>query len=302
MKAARLQAYGDVDQFRYEDAPDPVAARGEVVITVAASGLNPVDAYIRQGYLAKMVPMQLPAIMGIDAAGTIAAVGPGVGGFKIGDRVIAHLPINGHGGHAELAPVPLAGLAKLPDGVSFAAGATLPLAGLTARQAVDALGPLPAGTRVLVSGALGAVGRAVVQYLRELGATPVAGVRGARLEEGKALAGEALDIDKDPPAGDFDFAVATAGPATAATVEHVRNGGVLASVVQLPEGANAGGRIRIASISTGDNPVQLQAIADAAGRGELVIPIAATFALRDLGAAHKRLAEPGVGGKIILTP
>ncbi len=104
MKAARLQAYGDADQFRYEDAPNPVAARGEVVITVAASGLNPVDAYIRQGYLAKMVPMQLPAIMGIDAAGTIAAVGPGVGGFKIGDRVIAHLPINGHGGHAELAP------------------------------------------------------------------------------------------------------------------------------------------------------------------------------------------------------
>lgn len=302
MKAARLQAYGDTSQFKLEEAPDPVAAPGHVVIKVEASGLNPVDAYVRMGYLAKMAPMTLPAILGVDAAGTITAIGPDVSGYRLGDRVIAHLPINGHGGHAEYAPVPVAGLARLPASVGFAAGATLPLAGLSARQAVEALGPLAPGVRVLVSGALGAIGRATVQYLNELGAKPVAGVRGSRVAEAKALAGEAIDIEKDVPAGDFDYAVSTTAPAAAVAIEHVRDGGVLASVVQVPEGANAGGRIRIASILTGDNPTQLQAVADAAGRGELVIPIAATFTLAQLGAAHDRLAMPQIGGKIIVVP
>ena len=75
MKAVRLQDYGDVNQFRLEDAPEPTPKAGEVVIEVAASGLNPVDLYIRQGYMKQYTPMDLPAIQGIDAAGTITALG-----------------------------------------------------------------------------------------------------------------------------------------------------------------------------------------------------------------------------------
>ena len=301
MQAARLQAYGDTDPFKLEQVPDPVPAAGEVLVKVAASGLNPVDGFIRLGYLAKMVPIELPAVIGLDLAGTVAAVGSGVTRYAVGDRVIGHINIGRPGANAELAVVPVAGLAKLPANVAFATGATLPLVGLTGRQAVDALGARR-GDRVLVSGALGAVGRVAVQYLKELGAVPVAGVRAARLGEGKALAGEAVDMDQEPSAADFDFAVSTTGPAAGNAIKHVRDGGTLTSVAQLPEGANAGDRIKIVNVLAHDDPKVLQAVADAAGRGELTIPVAATFTLAELGAAHKKLEEPHVGGKIIVTP
>ena len=100
MKAVRLQAYGDVDQFRLEDAPDPVLGAGEVLIRIAAAGLNPADLYVRQGFFAAYVPLDLPAIIGFDAAGMVAATGAGVSGFAAGDRVIAKLPLNGKGAYA----------------------------------------------------------------------------------------------------------------------------------------------------------------------------------------------------------
>ena len=298
MKAARLQAYGDADQFKLEDVPDPVAGAGEVLIEIAASGLNPFDLYVRQGFLAQSIPLDLPAILGLDAAGTIRALGPGVTGFSIGDRVLAHLPLNGRGGHAEFTVAPLAGLAQLPANVSFEAGATLPLVGLTARQAVNAFG-VKSGDRVLVSGALGGVGRAAVQYLKELGAKPVAGVHAGRLDEGKTLAGEAIDIDQAPTSPLFDYAVSAARPAAANTAKYVRDGGKLASVVQTPEDANPGARVNVISVLTHDDPAQLQGIADAAGRGDLSIPIAARFKLSQLGEAHKALAS-NPQGKILL--
>ena len=298
MKAVRLQDYGDVNQFRLEDAPEPTPKAGEVVIAVAASGLNPVDLYIRQGYMKQYTPMALPAIQGIDAAGTITALGEGVTGFAVGDRVIGHLPINGQGSHAEKAIVPVAGLAKLPANLSFEAGATLPLVGLTGRDAVDALAVKP-GQRVLVSGALGAVGRAAVQYLKELGAVAVAGVRGSRLAEGKSLAGEAIDIDTATGA-QFDHAVSAAGPVAAKVPALVKDGGTVASVVQTPPEANPGERVKVASIWTQDDPTKLRAIAEAASRGELDIPIAQTFPLAELSAAHNALAS-APQGKIVVT-
>lgn len=298
MRAVRLQDYGDVNQFRLEDAPEPTPKAGEVVIAVAASGLNPVDLYIRQGYMKQYTPMQLPAIQGIDAAGTITALGEGVTGFAVGDRVIGHLPINGNGAHADKAIVPVAGLAKLPANLSFEVGATLPLVGLTGRDAVDALGVKP-GQRVLVAGALGAVGRAAVQYLKELGAVPVAGVRASRLAEGKSLAGEAIDIDNATGA-QFDHAVSAAAPVAAKVPALVKDGGTVASVVQTPPAANPGERVKVATIWTQDNPDKLKAIAEAAARGELDIPIAQTFPLSELSAAHNALAT-APQGKIVVT-
>lgn len=298
MKAVRLQAYGDVDQFKFEDAPDPVPGHGDVLIKVAASGLNPVDLFVRQGFAVQFFPMKLPAILGIDAAGTTIALGSGVSGFSVGDRVIAHLPINGKGAHAELAVVPVAGLAKLPPNVSFVDGATLPLAGLTGRQAVAALG-IQSGNRVLVSGALGAVGRTAVQYLKELGAIPVAGVRAERLAEGQAVAGEAVEIDYPPSSPIFDYAVSAAGPVAANVVKFVKDGGKLASVVQTPDEANPGGRIQVIQIMGHDDPALLQKVADAAGRGDLKIPIIRSLKLAELSKAHQALAG-NPRGKIVL--
>jgi NADPH:quinone reductase-like Zn-dependent oxidoreductase len=298
MKAVRLHAYGGVDQFKLEDVPVPIARAGEVVIRVAMSGLNPVDLYVRQGFTAQLFPMELPGIIGVDAAGTVTSLGSGVSGFAVGDRVIAHLPINGKGAHAEFAVVPVAGLARLPANVSFADGATLPLAGLTGREAVDALA-VKLGDRVLVSGALGAVGRAAVQYLKELGAQPVAGVRANRLAEAEALFGKAVDIDRAPDSPGFDYAVSAAGPVAANVVRFVKDGGKVASLVQTPKEANPGGRVTIIQIMAHDDPALLQKIADAAGRGELTIPIAQTFPLSELAKAHQALAG-NPRGKIVV--
>src|SRR5262249_14119994 len=112
MKAARLQSYGDPSMFKLEDAADPAPpGPGEVLVKIAVSGVNHIDLYMRAGQLHQMIPLQHPAILGRDGAGTIAAVGPGVTGFKVGDRVAAMFPLNGRGAHAELAVAPITAVA-----------------------------------------------------------------------------------------------------------------------------------------------------------------------------------------------
>ena len=156
--------------------------------------------------------------------------------------------------------------------------------------------------RVTVSSSqeLGSAGRAAVQYLKELGARPVAGLRASRLGEGEALAGVSMDLDSASTMPGFEFAVGLAAPVSGNAVRHVRDGGQLASAVQVPEDANAGGRIPIHNIMTYEDPAMLQRIADAAERGDLVIPIAKRFGLGEVAQAHKALAG-GPRGKIILT-
>jgi NADPH:quinone reductase-like Zn-dependent oxidoreductase len=299
MKAVRLHGYGGIDQFRLEEVPDPVPGPGEALVKVAASGLNPVDAMIRQGWLAQYIPLQFPAILGVDAAGTVVSLGEGANGFKVGDRVIVHLPVTGNGVNAEIVRAPVAGLAKLPANVDFEAGATLPLPGLSGRQAVNAL-EVKAGNRVLVSGALGAVGRAAVQYLQEIGAVPVAGVRPQRLSEGRALAGEAIDVSATPTAPGFDYAVSAADSAAANVLKFVRDGGKVASLVLTPEDANPNGRVKVIQVMAHSDPILLEKIAGAAGRGELTIPVAQTFKLGEIARAHDALAAKPHGKIVVL--
>jgi NADPH:quinone reductase-like Zn-dependent oxidoreductase len=303
MKATRLLAYGATDQFEYDEIPRPMPGPRQLLIKVEASSLNPVEIYVRQGSMAKMVPLTFPAILGLDLAGTVVELGSGSVGFKVGDRVIGKLPINGHGSNAEFILATPDQLARLSKDVSFAEGATLPLAGLTGRQAVDAVGA-KAGDRVLVTGALGAVGRAAIQYLKQIGATPVAGVRGSRIEEARKLGIDALDID-----GNMDersivgSAIDTIGGAVATNaIRLVRSGGKLAAVAGGPEGANADGRITVINVWTVDDGATLQKIADAAASGELSIPIAKTFKLSEVAEGHKLMSAGKVGGKIIFIP
>jgi len=298
MKATRLHAYGDVGKFKHEHVPDPTPGPGEVLIKVAVSAVNHIDLYVRQGAVHQFLPLEHPSILGTDGAGTITAIGPGVTGYKIGDRVIAHFSINGKGSHAEFAVAPVAGLAKLPANVSFEQGAALPLAGLTGRQAVDAL-KVKSGARVLVAGALGAVGRVAVQYLKELGAKPVAGVRRTHLSEGKALAGEAISVDDAPSAPSFDYAVGASPAGVANAIKNVRDGGALASVVMIPNGANPGDRIKIINVMAKDDPAILEKVAAAAGHGQLNIPIAESYRLSELDKAHTAMAA-GAKGKLVV--
>lgn len=298
MKAVLLTSYGDIDQFVVDHTTTPEPGPGEVLLRLQASAVNPFDLYLRQGYFAELVPLPLPAILGSDAAGLVAKLGAGVTGWSVGERVVADFFPNGRGAHAEYGVVPATSIARLPDALSFDQGAALVKAGLTGRQTVTALG-VKAGDRVLVSGALGSVGRAALQYLQELGARSVAAVRPERLEEARALAGEALDITKATLTPSFDFAISAAAPVAGNLIGHVRDGGTIASVVPVPEGANAAGRVTIRELIHRTEPATLDSVLRAAARGDLIIPIAQTLPLEQLSAAHAAVAA-GASGKVVL--
>ncbi|TAY51084.1 NADP-dependent oxidoreductase [Rhizobium leguminosarum] len=298
MKAALLKSYGDVDQFEIGDIPTPKPGPGEILIKIEASAVNPFDLILRQGFMAKFIPLPLPAVLGGDAAGTISALGDGVTGFAVGDRVVADFAANGKGAHAEYGVLPATSVAKLPVGLSFEEGASLVKAGLTGRQAVEAL-DVKAGDRVLVSGGLGTVGRSAIQYLKQIGARPVAGVRPERLSEGQALAGEALDITLPAASPDFAYGISAAGPVAGNLIGHISDGGTVASIVPVPEGANAADRVTIHELFHRTDAATLDAVLDAAVRGLLVIPISHTFTLEEIGAAQNAVAA-GAPGKVVL--
>lgn len=300
MKAARLQSYGDVDQFRVDDVPVPEPAAGEILIRVEASAVNPFDLILRQGFMAQLIPLPLPAVLGSDAAGTVVGLGAGVTGFAIGDRVLTDLPHDGRGAHAEFAAVPVSAAARLPGNLSFEQGATLPKAGLTGRQTVLAL-QATKGSRVLVSGALGAVGRAAIQYLKEIGAQPVAGVRPERLDEARRLAGDAVDISVLPATAGFDLAISAAAPVAAKLLAHMREGGKVASIVHLPDGTAVPDGVTLLEVYHRTDAGMLAAVAAAAARGELQIPVAHVFTLEQLGDAHRAVAA-GAPGKVLVKP
>ncbi len=298
MKAMVLKSYGDVNQFSIAEVPTPKPAAGQVLIRIEASAVNPFDLMLRQGFMAKFIPLPLPAVLGGDAAGTIVEIGAGVTGLTVGERVVADFPANGHGAHAEYGVVAAGAVARLPGNLSFEQGAALVKAGLTGRQTVAALG-VKAGDRVLVSGGLGAVGRAAIQYLQELGAHPVAGVRPERLEEARKLGAEALDITVRPGSPTFSFAISASGAVAGYLIANVRDGGQVASIVPVPEGANPNQRVVIHQLVHRTDAVMLEAVVQAASRGLLVIPIAKVLPLGQLGAAQEAVAA-GARGKVVL--
>src|SRR5580658_4947217 len=182
MRAMVLHEHGGNDRLCYEpDFPDPVPVEGDVVVRVRACSFNYHDVFTRRGMPGIRIPM--PAIMGLDVAGEIAALGPGVSGWKIGDRVVGD-PINRveggltgetvHGGLAEYCRLRAHQLVRIPDGGSFEAAAALPCAYGTARRMMHTNGQIAAGETVLILGASGGVGVCCVQLAKSAGATVIA--------------------------------------------------------------------------------------------------------------------------------
>jgi alcohol dehydrogenase len=181
MKALVLCEHG-AGGLRYEtDFPDPAPGAGDVVVRVRATALNYHDVFTRRGMPGIRIAM--PAIMGLDVAGEIAALGPGVSGWKVGDRVLGD-PINRvegglvgetvHGGLAEYCRLRAHQLVAIPDGIAFEQTAALPCAYGTARRMMHTNGRVAAGEKVLILGASGGVGVCCVQLAKLAGATVIA--------------------------------------------------------------------------------------------------------------------------------
>ena len=170
MQAYVLTRYGDSSAMELRDVPEPTAGEGEVLIRVRAAGLNPVDSGIRQGKLRMVTPFKLPLVAGSELAGVVEAVGPGVTRFTAGDRVFARVDKRKLGAYAAYAVVHETLVAKMPESLDFTDAAGLPLAGLTALQALrDELGVI-AGEKVFISGGAGGVGTLAIQLAVWLGA------------------------------------------------------------------------------------------------------------------------------------
>ena len=183
MLAYVLTRYGAADAMEFRDVPEPRPGPGEVRIRVAAAGLNPVDYKMRQGKLRVISGHRLPIIAGCEVAGTVDAVGLGTSGFDIGDRVYARVDKATLGAFAELVCVQQGHVAAMPVSLGFAEAAGLPLAGLTALQALRDELSVRKGTRLFISGGAGGVGTLAIQLAKHFGAevTTTASPRGDEL-------------------------------------------------------------------------------------------------------------------------
>lgn len=167
-KAYRLHGYGGPEQIRLDDAPIPSPARGEVLVAVSAVGINPFDWKIREGYVRDVMPLQLPATLGVDFVGDVVRLGEAASRFAIGDRVMTMS--TRLGAYAETIAVDEMILARVPEALSDIDAATLPIPALTAWQDLHAAGEVQSGMRILIHGASGTVGAFAVQFAKAAGA------------------------------------------------------------------------------------------------------------------------------------
>src|ERR1700690_1054918 len=184
MRAVVLHEYGGPEKLKFEDnVPEPQISGDTVLIAAAAASVNPIDWKMRSGTRRKDFPLSFPAILGRDVSGVVRSVGANVKHFKPGDRVLAL----SNATYAELVAVNDSDVTHLPDGVELADAAAIPLIALTGDQLVRLATNVQKGQTVLVTGAVGSVGRAAVHTAKKLGAQVIAGVRKKQLENARAL-------------------------------------------------------------------------------------------------------------------
>ena len=302
MKAIVLHEYGPPSNLKYEDFPDPVPAAGEILIRVTATSVNPVDFKMRSGEAKARFPVEFPAILGRDIAGIVRELGPGVTGFEPGQKVIAL----GWKAYAELAVVKTSDLTLLPDGMDLVTAAALPLVTLTGQQLITLGAQLQRGQAILITGALGSVGRSAVWTAKKLGAKVIAGVRAKQLKEAEALGADlVLAIDDDDAIAKLGFLDAVADTINHETAQKliakVKQGGIFASVLGPPANAAMHPTVKVNAIMAHPDAKTLRQLAEDVQAGHLVIPIDRMLALADAAEAHQA-AEKGGIGKILLLP
>lgn len=184
-RAVLIRAYGGADAAEVAQIARPEAGPGQVLVQVRAAGINGIDWKIREGYVRDAFPLPLPAVLGIELAGVVVAVGPGVSRFHVGDRVMGAL--GGVGAYAEFVAVNEAKLAPIPDPLDDVGAAAIPVAAVAAWQSLHHAGPVRSGQRVLIHGAAGGLGGYAVQYAKAAGAEVFATAATAHVDDVRAL-------------------------------------------------------------------------------------------------------------------
>lgn len=191
-RAWRIYGFGGGDVLHLDEIPYPSPEQGQVLVKVGAAGVNGIDWKYRSGMMQKVYPLQLPAVLGAELAGTVIQVATGASRFEIGDRVMGAI---GRGAYSEYVAIAEQSLCPTPAGLSDIEAAALPIAAQTGEQVVNAAGELSAGQTVLIHGAAGGVGGFAVQFAKAAGAVVIATAAGTSHEYLLALGADKV-IDR----------------------------------------------------------------------------------------------------------
>jgi NADPH:quinone reductase-like Zn-dependent oxidoreductase len=308
MKAVRVSAYGGPEVLKVEEIERPKTGPGELLVRVRAAGVNPVDWKIRRGNTDDTMP-QPPFTLGYDVAGTVESLGEGVSEFKVGDDVYAYLSLTKGGGYAQYAAVPAKDAAKKPK-VDFAEAAAVPLAGLTAWQALFTQASPQEGQTVLIHAAAGGVGHFAVQFAKIKGATVIATASSTNHEFLKSLGADiVIDYTKEK----FEDVLKAKNIQPDVVLESIggdthdrsygvlKKGGTLVSIVRQPKadkmkefGVNAK-----VFLVTPDGP-QLAEIAHLIDTGKVTPHVSVKLPLEEAAKAHELSQSGKTRGKIVL--
>jgi NADPH:quinone reductase-like Zn-dependent oxidoreductase len=311
MKAIQFQQYGGSEVLEYVDVPQPSPGAGQVLIKVAATSFNPVDAGIRGGYLAEVFAIDLPHTPGIDVSGTIAELGEGVSGWRVGDQVVALLPMDADGAAADYVLAPVEALAVAPTTVPLADAAALPTVGLTAWQALFEIAGIAAGQTILINGAGGAVGSFAIQLAAQAGAVVTVTAKprdAARLRDhGAAHVIGYIDYAATPfviTGQPFDVVlnlIGTTDTQTEALLGTVADGGV--HVGTMTAGTERPDRgVRAQRIFVRSDAAQLARLVSRVDAGTLSIDVADRRPLSEASVVHEASDSGHLPGKTILVP
>ena len=307
MKAVQLTDHHGIDAIKINDIPKPKPGQGQLLVAVKAVGVNPVDWKIAEGLGKDSFGHALPVTLGCDISGEIVELGQGVTSFNVGDAVLGYVNLQRCGGYAEFAIAEPGELARKPDGITHAQAAALPVASLTAYQALFNDGQLRAGQRVLIHAASGGVGSMAAQLAKAAGAHVFATASG----KNKAFV-ESLGVDAfiDYRATDFTKELsdldlvfdAVGGETQEKSFTILKPQGRLVSIVSPPSQALASQhQVHATFTAVVPDGAQLAKIAGDTAAGKLKVTIAKTFSLDQTIEALRESKAGRTVGKLIVT-
>lgn len=302
MRAVQINAYGGPEVLQLSEAPMPAFSANEARIRTAAIGVNPADWKWRAGWFTSVTELSFPHILGYDLAGVVEAIGSDVTDLAVGDRVTGMTRTRKQGAYAEFVTVSADFTARIPESLDFATAAALPTPGLTGVQLVEEMLQPRAGDLVLVTGAVGGVGRFSVHAAKRLGARVVAAVRAGQVDAARAIGADHVIVlgEQDWTGPAFDsIADTVGGPAVASLCHRIGPDGKIGTVSTTPI-EKGGLSVEPLFFAYHADKRRLRELAQAVADGAVSLPIAKRFPLEEAGEAHRLMETGGQGGKIVL--
>lgn len=310
MRAAQFKRYGGPEVIELESGvAQPELKQGQVLLEGHAASTNPIDSAVRAGYLQAMLPLNLPVTIAGDFSGVVKQVGPGVSDLKEGDEIFGFAPViaGGSGAAAEYVASNATTVARKPKGVSYTEAAGLPLAGVSAVQALEDHMKVKTGQRVLIQGGAGGVGSFAIQYAKYLGCSVATTARGFQEEFVRRLGADTVvdfeRVDFESVLKGYDAVLDTVGGEVyRKSFGVLKKGGIVATIVQNPPdqalvskfGANS------VYVSAQVNTKSLDHLAWLVDKGALKTQVAREFPLERTRDAYTYFEQDHPTGKVVI--